>query len=265
MEELALKLPGSSDFFTQEAYKVLRTNIQFCGPDIKVIAITSCYENEGKTTVALHLAKSFAELGKRVLLIDLDMRKSVMAGRNTTAKDTIGLSEVLTGMNSLQECLYPTQFKNLQILFSGQYPPNPVELISGKYFADLIADARNVYDYIILDTPPLGRVIDAAVASTLCDGTILVMSGNRVRVKQAKEVVSQLGMSNCKILGVVRNNTRKSQSKRSGYYKGYRGYYGYYNSYNSYNNSYGYSNAYTYGYGNKQNKKDSDADKKSKK
>ena len=78
MEETVLKLPGTKDFFTQEAYHVLRTNLQFCGQDIRVIAITSCHENEGKTTIALHLGRSLAELGKRVLVIDADMRKSVM-------------------------------------------------------------------------------------------------------------------------------------------------------------------------------------------
>ena len=98
MEDITLKLPGEDDFFTQEAFKVLRTNLQFCGQDKQVIAVTSCNENEGKTTVSLQLARSLSELGKRVLVIDADMRKSVMAGRNTNAKRAIGLSEVLTGM-----------------------------------------------------------------------------------------------------------------------------------------------------------------------
>ena len=80
MEPIKLKLPGENDFFTQEAFKVLRTNLQFCGQDIKVIAVTSCNENDGKSTVAMHIAKSFAELDKRVLLIDADMRKSVLVG-----------------------------------------------------------------------------------------------------------------------------------------------------------------------------------------
>lgn len=223
METIALNLPGDKDFFTQEAYKVLRTNVQFCGADVKVIAVTSCNENEGKTTVSLHLAKSFAELGKKVLLIDADMRKSVMAGRDTTAKNTKGLSELLTGMNTLEECLYETQYNKLNILFSGQYPPNPVELVSGKNFNNLIAKAREVYDYIIIDTPPLGRVIDAAVISAIADGTVLIMVGNRVRAKQAKEVVAQLKMSNCRILGVIRNNTSKKR-KSYGYGKKYYGY-----------------------------------------
>ena len=92
MEETILKIPGKNDFFTQEAYKVLRTNLQFCGNDIRVIALTSCNENEGKSTVTLSLGKSLSELNKRVLVVDADMRKSIMAGRNTTAKNTVGLS-----------------------------------------------------------------------------------------------------------------------------------------------------------------------------
>ena len=87
-----LKLPGKKDFFTQEAFKTLRTNLQFCGQDICTVVITSCNENEGKTTITLQLAKSLAELDKRVLVIDADMRKSVMAGRNTTAENPAGLS-----------------------------------------------------------------------------------------------------------------------------------------------------------------------------
>lgn len=105
-----LKLPGKKDFFTQEAFKTLRTNLQFCGQDICTVVITSCNENEGKTTITLQLAKSLAELNKRVLVIDADMRKSVMAGRNTTAENPAGLSEVLTGLTSVKECLYQTQY-----------------------------------------------------------------------------------------------------------------------------------------------------------
>ena len=133
-----LKLPGKKDFFTQEAFKTLRTNLQFCGQDICTVVITSCNENEGKTTITLQLAKSLAELDKRVLVIDADMRKSVMAGRNTTAENPAGLSEVLTGLTSVKECLYQTQYENLSIMFAGKYPPNPVELLSGHYFEELL-------------------------------------------------------------------------------------------------------------------------------
>lgn len=213
MDTVSLKISGENEFSIQEAYKVLRTNIQFSGQNIKVISVTSCDENEGKTTVCLHLAKSFAELGKRVLLIDGDMRKSVMVARNTEATNKKGLSEVLNGICYLDECLCSTQYEKFHILFAGKYPPNPVELLNSKYFAQLIENARGVYDYIIIDTPPLGRVIDAAVVSSLCDGSILVMEGKRNRASKAKDVINQLEMSNAKILGVVRNNAKKRNDK----------------------------------------------------
>lgn len=222
MMPIKLKLPGESDFFTAEAFKVLRTNLQFCGQDVRVIAFTSVNENDGKSTIALHTARSFAELDKRVLLIDADMRKSVMAGRNTNIKEHNGLSEVLTGMCPISECLYPVVGnERLHILFAGQYPPNPVELLSGKYFSALITECRKVYDYIIIDTPPLGQVIDAAVVAEKCDGAVFVLGDSKVHYRSAQEVVEKIRMSGCKVLGVVRNG--KKTNRRNYYYRKYYG------------------------------------------
>lgn len=221
MRKIVLKLAGSNDFFTQEAYKTLRTNLQFCGQKIRVIAITSCHENEGKTTTSLNIGKSLAELGKKVLVIDADMRKSVMAGRHTNVKRPEGLSEILTGMASLDDCVHVTQNELFHVIFAGKYPPNPVELLSSSDFSDLIMQLRENYDYIIVDTPPLGRVIDTAVVVPNCDGTILVIADNAIGYREAQEVVGQLKKSGSKILGVVRNNIRH---KKSGYYYS-RGYY----------------------------------------
>ncbi|MBQ7800869.1 MAG: CpsD/CapB family tyrosine-protein kinase [Oscillospiraceae bacterium] len=217
MEKMFLKLPGNDDFFTQEAYKTLRTNLQFCGQDIQVIAVTSCQENEGKTTVTLNLAQSLTALGKKVLVIDADMRKSVIAGRYTNVKNPTGLSEILTGMVNLADAMYATQYAYLHLIFSGQYPPNPVELLSGRYFKAMLSESRKVYDYVLIDTPPLGRVIDAAVIASDCDGVILVMADNSVRSSQAQDVVDQLKKSGSKILGVVRNSVgAKSRQYPSG-------------------------------------------------
>lgn len=218
MQSTILKLPGANDFFTQEAFKALRTNLQFCGQDIHTVVITSCNENEGKTTITLQLAKSLSELDKRVLVIDADMRKSVMAGRNTSVEAPVGLSEVLTGLVAVKDCLYTTQCENLSIMFAGKYPPNPVELLGGPYFESLLQEARKAYDYVLIDVPPLGSVIDAAVVAAKCDGTILVISDNQVRYRQAIEVAEQLKKSGSKLLGVVRNNIKK---KEGGYYKKY--------------------------------------------
>ena len=215
MQEIKLKLPGADNFFVQEAYKVLRTNLQFCGPDIKVIAITSCNENEGKTMISLHLARSLAELGKKVIVIDGDMRKSVIVGRNTFSSKVFGLSETLSGMKNVRECIYATQYPNLDIIFAGKCPPNPVELLSSNYFSGLIELLREDFDYIIIDTPPLGQVIDAAVIAQNCDGIIFVLGSRRVHRRQAQEVIEQINKSGIKILGVVRNNTKR---RERGYY-----------------------------------------------
>ena len=231
MENIKLSLPGNEDYFTQEAYKVLRTNVQFCGQDIKVIALTSYNENEGKTTIALHLGRSLSELGKKVLVIDADMRKSVMAGRNANAKAAVGLSEVLSGLATAEEATFATQYPNLRIIFSGKYPPNPVELLGGKYFAALIEQQRKSYDYILIDTPPLGRVIDAAVAANCCDGTLLVIGDSKLKNRQAQEVVAQLQKGGSRILGVVIN---KLQTKGKAYYYARNGRYK-----NSYSGKYG--------------------------
>lgn len=206
MEEIRIKIPGTDDYSVSEAIKVTRTNIQFCGQDIKTIVFTSCDENEGKTTISLHIAKSFAELGKNVLFVDADMRKSVIAGRNTDVTNGEGLSEVLIGMKSLADCIYRTDIPGLHILLAGKYPPNPVELLNGKYFSSLLTEAKKVFDYIIIDSPPLGRVIDAAIIASKCDGSVFVIGNKNIRRKQALEVLEQLKKCDCRVLGVIRNN-----------------------------------------------------------
>ena len=213
---IKLNIRGGNDFFIQESFKSLRTNIQFCGSEKKVIFLTSCNENDGKSTVTLHLAQSFAELGKRVLVLDADMRKSVMAGRNTNASNFYGLSEVITKQKTLAECLIRSENENMHLLFAGTYPPNPVELLSSKEFANLIKKLRKVYDYIFIDTPPLGVVVDAAVIAPVCDGGVLVLSENS-RYKHAQRVIEQVNKSGCKMLGVVRNRVLKKT--QVAYYK----------------------------------------------
>ena len=165
--------------------------------------------------MVLNLAKSLTELGKRVLVVDADMRKSVMAGRHTKAKNPAGLSEILTGLVKLSDGLYTTQYENLHIIFSGKYPPNPVELLGGKYFPMLLEETRKVYDYVLIDTPPLGQVIDAAVLAPFCDGTLVVMESHSIRQKHANTLINQLEKSGCKILGVVRNNVGDRKHMRN--------------------------------------------------
>ena len=226
MKTTKLKLMGLEDYFTQEAFNVLRTNIQFCGPTVKLICVTSCGMNEGKTTVSLNIGRSLADLGKRVLVLDTDLRKSVMAGRNSTTRDARGLSEVLNGMAKLMDCIYATQFDNLHVLFAGKYPPNPVELLNGDYFNKVLEFVSEAYDYVIVDTAPLGMVIDAAVIAAKCDSAILVIRSNHVKHAQAQEVVDQLQKSGCNVLGVVLNDADRKSSAYNRKKKNYGYYYG---------------------------------------
>ena len=152
------------------------------------------------------MAQSFAQLGKRVLFIDADMRKSVVMRCHTNQRNLPGLSEVLTGRCAWKECVFGCQIPNLDLLFSGHYPPNPAELLSGSYFEKLLKESRMFYDYVIVDTPPLGRVIDAAAAAPFCDGVAVVINGNVTKCHEAKAVVEQLRKSGCTILGAIRND-----------------------------------------------------------
>lgn len=140
-----------------------------------------------------------------------------MAGRNSDAKNVQGLSEVLTGITTLDNCIFSTQYKGLDVFFAGKYPPNPVELLGGKYFASIITALKEFYDYIIIDTPPLGQVIDASVIATQCDGMILVIGNQRTHAGELLATVAQLRKSNCRVLGAVRNFV--SHDGKGYYYK----------------------------------------------
>lgn len=221
-KKVTFNTASAKDYVTSEAYKTLRTNIFFCGNGIKTILITSCREGEGKSTVSTELAKSLAENGKRTLLIDADMRKSVMLKkRNIYAGDVSGLSEILSGMCRLEDALYSTQLDGFDVIFSGPFPPNPVELIAGK-LSEFLTALKDKYDYIIIDSPPLGQVIDAAVIATCCDAAIMVVSNKKTTRKLAVSVKNQLLKSGCRVLGAVLNETEKGPAyNRNRYYGKY--------------------------------------------
>ena len=218
-------LTGSSgDYLSNETYKTLRTNLFFCGADVKTVVITSCNENEGKSTVSSELSKSLADAGKRTLMIDADMRKSMLLRGAIRNNKMFGLSEYLTGQAEFSQILYNTQIPNFDIIFSGHFPPNPVELLGSDRFKDLLAKTRGNYDYIIIDSPPLGSVIDSAVIASVADGAIMVLSAGKIHASDALDVKTQLTKSGCRILGVVLNNTDPKNGK---YYKKYYRSYGY--------------------------------------
>ena len=216
----------------REAFKTLRTNIFFSGSDIKVIAITSSTQNEGKSFVSFQLAKTMSETGKKVLLIDGDLRKSVLAKKHVDETGMVGLSHYLSGQADLEQVVYGTQYENFNIIFSGPYPPNPVELLGSNKFNELIKHYRDVYDFIIIDTPPLGLVIDAAVIASECDGVIINIAANHVNFRTVHAVKTQLKKSGCNILGAILNMSDISHTYKS--YKILGHYYGKYKYLNYY-------------------------------
>ena len=212
------------DFRTKESYKTLRTNLEFSGRDRKVISVTSCTPNEGKTSVSFQLALSVAEGGKRVVLVDADLRKSVLKGRYKTNASRYGLSHYLSGQASIADGTCKTNIENFYVIFSGPVPPNPSELLGNDAFRLLLEYLRNEYDYVIVDTPPLGSVIDGAVAAQYCDGTVVVIESGAISYKFAQKVKEQLEKVDCRILGVILNKVNMSGK---GYYGAYYGkYYG---------------------------------------
>lgn len=214
----------------KEELKLFRTNIQFCGIDKRVILMTSAFSGEGKSTMTLNLARSLAELKKNVLLVDADMRKSVMRRKVRGVVPKMGLSHYLSGNSDLSEVIFKTTIPNLSIIFSGVVPPNPTELLSSKRFSKLIETAREHYDYILIDCPPVGMVVDAAIIAPHCDGITILLEAGSVKYRLAQDVVSKMRNTGVPILGVVLNKVNR---KTSGYYYKYYGkYYGrYYGKY----------------------------------
>ena len=166
---------------TEEYYNAIRTNILFSGKDFKVIAVTSTKDNEGKSTVAMNIAASLAALGKRTLLIDADTRNSVFVGRMKIRSKVVGLTHYLAGEATVKEIVFGTTEPNLHMILSGPVPPNPTALLQGEAFQELIDVCRHHYDYVIVDTPPLGLVTDASIIAHQCDASILVIEAGAIK------------------------------------------------------------------------------------
>ena len=222
----------------KESLRTLRTNIQFCGDDMKVIMFTSSIPNEGKSTVTVNLARSLSESGKSVLVIDTDMRKSVLMGRlkakATEDKQVNGLSHYLSGQKALPDVVYLTQMPRFCMIFAGPSVPNPTEILDKKYFEDLITFARKNFDYVLIDCAPIGAAIDAEVVAKYCDGAVLVMAQGASDRRMVLEAKKQLEVAGVKLLGAVLNKVKAEK----GYYGKYYGsHYGHY--YGSYYGNYG--------------------------
>ena len=225
MEKIAVNRFVAKEFQTTEAIKALRTNILFSGADIRSIALTSFTAQEGKSTLSFQIAASLAQTGRKVLLMDGDLRKSVMANRLRVKGKVSGLSHVLSGLCNVKEALCETDVPGLYIMFAGARVPNAAELLGTRSFKTLIAALEDTFDYVIVDAPPLGMVIDCAVIAPVLDGVLMVVNASRNSYKLERRVKAQLEKSGGKILGVVLN--RVDLRDKNGYYGRAYGYGGY--------------------------------------
>lgn len=232
--KLILNYPEYGDYFYEEAIKTLRTNVQFCGSSVKTIMLTSSLPDEGKSETAFSLAVSLGSIGKRVLLIDADIRKSVMVSRCGITEYVYGLSQYLSGQRSMEDIIYSTNLEGLDVILAGPYSPNPAELLEESLFKSLLAYGKENYDYVIIDTPPMANLIDGAIIAGLSDGAVLVVRSGEISYRLAQKVKKQLERSGCRMLGVVLN--RVGTKKDGSYYKKYYGKYGKYSKYKYYEN-----------------------------
>ncbi len=211
-------LNKNSSFSVQEAYKTLRTNVRFFLQDkgCKRISITSAVAGEGKSITLLNLAISVAEDGHKVLLIDADLRRPAMA-RLLVEKSDPGLSNVLAGFATAEEAIRKEMYPNLDVLFSGDIPLNPSELLGSDKMRDLIAELSEQYDYILVDTPPVNVVSDASIVTNLLDGVLLLVRQGRSRKDHVKRAVANLELTGIRPMGFVLNGVDLSQGKSYGY------------------------------------------------
>lgn len=211
------------DFRCREAYRTLRTNVEYSGEGIKVVTVTSCLPGEDKSTTAFELAKVFAQQGKKTLLIDADLRKSQMSNISVDGPVKNGLTNFLVGKQSVMDILTETDLRNLFVIFAGYVPPNPSELLSSEGFHSLIEASREAFDMVIIDTPPIGSAIDGAIVAKQTDGAILVIKQASVSYPLAKHVKQQLTSLGIKILGCVLNEV--GSGKKGVYGRYYSKYY----------------------------------------
>ena len=224
MEGLNLVTQNDPKNPAAEAYRVIRTSVQFAqaGKELKTIAITSCTPNEGKSMTIANLAIVLTQAGKSVLLIDCDMRNPTVH-KNFNLSNKVGLSSCISMGTAVADAVQETGIEGLDALTAGVIPPNPSELLGSERMQNILQRAKEEYDYVLIDTPPVLPVTDSLVLGRMVDGLILVIDSGEIKVEMARDVKNQLVHSGANILGVVLNKVR---SEHHGYGYGYYYYYG---------------------------------------
>lgn len=226
MKTLEINNLPTLPFDVSEAINQLRVNLSFTGSDMKVIMVTSSLPNEGKSFVSINLWRSLASVGKRVLLLDCDLRMSELVSRLDVraSGNFVGTAHVLSGQADFADVIYRTNIPNGYILPVTTFVSDPTILLENNRFSVLMDSCRETFDYVIVDTPPLGSVSDALRISTKCDGSVLVVRSGFTKKRIVNDSVQALKRANVSLLGIVLNRVDTSKKSSSYYYKDYAKY-----------------------------------------
>lgn len=230
MKQATIKRFPALDYFGNEALNTICSNLSFSRRAVKSVLMTSCAASEGKSFVTMQIARNFAKRGRRVCVVDCDMRRSFLVKKYAIETDGewTGLAHYLVGYSKLDEVLYATNINGLYIVPAGRDVANPLPLLDTQYFAELIDHLSKMFDLVLLDTPPLGLVIDAAEIARNCDGAVFVVEYNKTRRKELGLIRNQMEQAGCPVLGCVINKMKFDTLSSKMYYN--KTYYNHYNS-----------------------------------
>lgn len=230
MKTLTLRNIEPLPYAAEEALNRLRINLNFCGDRFKKIIITSSTPSEGKSTITTNLWRMLAASGKRVILVDADIRKSMMRSRykiTSKERDYQGLSHYLAGNASLMDVIYSTNLNDAYLLPTSHTVFNPTILLQSERFPQMLDALAEKFDYVLVDTPPLTNVADGDLIASHCDGAILVVRGGVTPRNLIASSLKQLDRAGCELMGVVLNRVEEKDNPH--YYKYTK--YGYYSKY----------------------------------
>ena len=229
MKTLTLSRLPRLDYSSTEALNTLSTNITFAGSNTRVIMFTSCQPNEGKSYIVMNLMRAMADVGKSVVLVDADFRKSVLVARYgiQSSDKILGLSHYLAGMCQYDDIVYKTDIPGAYMVLAGQDVANSLFLINMPRFPSLIKELAKTFDIVLIDTPPIGVLIDAAQIAKSCDGVVFTVSDNAISRRELQEAVKQIKATGCPVLGAILNKVSFDKQSAKKYY--HKTYYTHYN------------------------------------
>lgn len=218
------------DYAGEEALNSICTNLAFAGRNLKKVIISSNTQSEGKSWMTMHIVANLAQRGRRVVLVDADLRRSFLMQRYKIAieGEAYGLAHYLTGQCELDDAIYETNLYGVCMIPAGRDVSNPVSLVDSPYFTQLLDELAAHFDMVIIDAPPIGMVIDAAEIASSCDGSVLVVEYNRTRLKEIAECKRQMEQSGTPVLGCIINKVAFDSISAKKYYN--RTYYSHYRS-----------------------------------